>query len=149
MTDGGIGDLAPATDGNDGIDGVSDLPGGDGPTSVGHADGASTDGTDTPVTYRTDSGACLDGSYLTACVSSCGESRSSEPTAARCVNGVYSCDGGKLPAAGCASSDWPTWQGGVGCGPWVDGYDCGLTCAQCLGGFWTCVECPDAGVDDP
>jgi hypothetical protein len=84
-----------------------------------------------------------DSNLFTACVHSCGETNSSEPTAATCANGVYTCNE-SIPAVACPQSGWSS---ALPCGPWVDGYDCGAQCAVCDQGLWTCGACRDAGVD--
>jgi hypothetical protein len=89
------------------------------------------------------SGTC-DSSRFTACVHSCGETTSSEPTAAACANGVYSCSNSTFPAVSCPTNGW---SASLPCGPWVDGYDCGAQCAVCDQGLWTCGACGDAAVD--
>jgi hypothetical protein len=82
--------------------------------------------------------------FFTACVHACGESDTTESTAATCAAGVYSCDNSTLPAVACAQSGW---SAALACGPWVTGYDCGLQCGVCVNGLWTCGACPDAATD--
>jgi hypothetical protein len=86
------------------------------------------------------SGGC-DSARFTACVHACGETDSSEATAASCANGVYSCSGSTVPAVSCPQSGWAAT---LPCGPWVSGYDCGSQCALCEQGLWTCGPCADA-----
>jgi hypothetical protein len=81
---------------------------------------------------------------FTACVHACGETDSSEPTAASCANGVYTCDNSTIPALACPSSGWSAT---LPCGPWVSGYDCGAQCAVCDQGLWTCGACADAATN--
>jgi hypothetical protein len=83
-----------------------------------------------------------DSTLFTACVQACGETDSSEPTAATCANGVYTCGGSTVPALGCPQNGWSAT---LPCGPWVSGYDCGSQCALCDQGLWTCGPCADAG----
>jgi hypothetical protein len=85
-----------------------------------------------------------DSAFFTACVHSCGESDSSEPTAATCSAGVYSCDNSTIPAVACPQSGW---SAALACGPWVSGHDCGPQCGVCVKGLWTCGPCPDASSD--
>lgn len=85
-----------------------------------------------------------DSAFFTACVHACGESNSTETTAATCSAGVYSCDNSTVPAVACAQSSWTST---LACGPWVSGYDCGLKCGLCVKGLWTCGPCPDASSD--
>jgi hypothetical protein len=82
--------------------------------------------------------------FFTACVHACGEADSSEPTAATCSAGVYSCDNSTIPAVACPQSGW---SAALACGPWVSGHDCGLQCGVCVNGLWTCGACPDAATD--
>lgn len=82
-----------------------------------------------------------DSAFFTACVHSCGETNTTETTAATCSAGVYSCDNSTIPAVACAQTSWTT---ALACGPWVSGYDCGLQCGTCVKGLWTCGPCPDA-----
>ncbi|HXU62971.1 MAG TPA: hypothetical protein VN962_14785 [Polyangia bacterium] len=81
---------------------------------------------------------------FTACVHACGETASSESTAATCANGIYTCNDATFPAVGCPQSGW---SAALPCGPWVSGYDCGAQCAVCDQGLWTCGACPDAATD--
>ena len=81
---------------------------------------------------------------FTACVHTCGESNTTESTAATCSAGVYSCDNSTIPAVACPSSGW---SAALACGPWVSGHDCGLQCGVCVKGLWTCAPCPDAATD--
>ena len=85
-----------------------------------------------------------DSNLFTACVHACGETDSSEATAATCANGVYTCSAPTVPAASCPQSGWSAT---LPCGPWVSGYDCGAQCGACVQGLWTCAPCSDAGVD--
>jgi hypothetical protein len=85
-----------------------------------------------------------DGAYFTACVHACGESDTTESTAATCSAGVYSCDNSTIPAVACGQASWTT---ALACGPWVSGHDCGLQCGLCVKGLWTCGPCPDASSD--
>ena len=82
-----------------------------------------------------------DSNHFTACVQTCGETNASEPTAASCDRGVYSCSNSTFPAVSCPASGWSAT---LPCGPWVDGRDCGAQCAVCDQGLWTCGACPDA-----
>ena len=82
--------------------------------------------------------------FFTACVRSCGETDTTEPTAATCSAGVYSCNNSTIPAVACPQSGW---SAALACGPWVTGYDCGLQCGVCVKGLWTCAPCPDASSD--
>jgi len=92
----------------------------------------------TPVTNVCDSAS------FTACVHACGESDTTEPTAATCSAGVYSCDNSTIPAVACPSNGW---SAALSCGPWVSGHDCGSQCGVCVKGLWTCAACPDAATD--
>jgi len=85
-----------------------------------------------------------DSASFTACVRSCGESDTTESTAATCSAGVYSCDNSTIPAVACPSNGW---SAALACGPWVSGHDCGAQCGACIQGLWTCAPCSDAGVD--
>ncbi len=85
-----------------------------------------------------------DSASFTACVHACGESDTTESTAATCSAGVYSCDNSTIPAVACPQSGW---SAALACGPWVSGYDCGLQCGVCVKGLWTCGPCPDAATD--
>jgi len=85
-----------------------------------------------------------DSASFTACVHACGESNTTETTAATCSAGVYSCDNSTIPAVACGQGSWTT---ALACGPWVTGYDCGLQCGVCVKGLWTCAPCPDAATD--
>ena len=87
------------------------------------------------------SGVC-DSANFTACVHACGETDTSETTAATCGDGVYSCAGSLKPAVSCPQGGWSAT---LPCGPWVDGYDCGSGCALCVQGLWRCGTCVDAG----
>jgi len=81
---------------------------------------------------------------FTACVENCDVSGTSHVRIeASCKDGVFHCDGGLVPAVGCPSSSWPSENGRAGCGPWVDGYDCGGgTCGVCTeAGLLTCGPC--------
>ena len=82
--------------------------------------------------------------FFTACVHACGESDTTETTAATCSAGVYSCNNSTIPAVACGQSSWTT---ALSCGPWVPGYDCGLQCGVCVNGLWTGGACPDAATD--
>ncbi len=82
-----------------------------------------------------------DSNLFTDCVHSCGETASSEPTAASCANGVYTCGDSTIPALACPQSGWSS---ALPCGPWVSGHDCGTQCAVCDQGLWTCGACADA-----
>jgi hypothetical protein len=93
-----------------------------------------------PDTNRT---ACGDSAFFTACVHACGETADRESTAARCVAGLYECDAPLVPATDCGAGAWTVPR--LPCGPWVDGYDCGVGCAVCdVSRGWTCGGCPDA-----
>ena len=85
-----------------------------------------------------------DSAYFTACVHACGESDTTESTAATCSAGVYSCYTSTIPAVACPQT---SWTAALACGPWVSGYDCGLQCGTCVKGLWTCAPCPDAATD--
>ncbi len=85
-----------------------------------------------------------DSAFFTACVHSCGESNTTETTAATCSAGVYSCDNSTIPAVACAQT---SWTAALACGPWVTGHDCGPQCGVCVKGLWTCGPCPDASSD--
>jgi hypothetical protein len=85
-----------------------------------------------------------DSASFTACVHACGESDTTESTAATCSAGVYSCDNSTIPAVACPQSGWTA---ALACGPWVTGHDCGLQCGVCVKGLWTCAPCPDAATD--
>ena len=85
-----------------------------------------------------------DSASFTACVHACGESDSTESTAASCSAGVYSCNNSTIPAVSCPSGGW---SAALSCGPWVSGYDCGQQCGVCVKGLWTCAPCPDAATD--
>jgi len=85
-----------------------------------------------------------DSAFFTACVHSCGESNTTETTAATCSAGVYSCDNSTIPAVACPQSGWSAT---LACGPWVSGHDCGSQCGVCVKGLWTCAPCPDAATD--
>jgi hypothetical protein len=85
-----------------------------------------------------------DSASFTACVHACGESDTTESTAATCAAGVYSCDNSTIPAVSCPSNGW---SAALACGPWVSGHDCGLQCGVCIKGLWTCAPCPDAATD--
>ncbi len=92
----------------------------------------------------TTTGNVCDSASFTACVHTCGESDTTESTAATCSAGVYSCDNSTIPAVSCPSSGW---SAALACGPWVTGHDCGLQCGVCVKGLWTCAPCPDAATD--
>ncbi|HVV51824.1 MAG TPA: hypothetical protein VHO06_19305 [Polyangia bacterium] len=96
-----------------------------------------------PGNTSADAHAC-DSAYFTACVHACGETDTTEATAASCANGVFTCDGSTIPAVSCPSSGWTAH---LPCGPWVSGYDCGAGCAICADGLWTCGACGDAAAD--
>jgi hypothetical protein len=85
-----------------------------------------------------------DSAYFTACVHACGESDTTESTAASCSAGVYSCDNSTIPAVACPQGGW---SAALACGPWVSGHDCGQQCGVCVKGLWTCGPCPDAASD--
>jgi hypothetical protein len=89
-------------------------------------------------------GKVCDSASFTACVHACGESDTTESTAATCSVGVYSCDNSTIPAVACPSSGW---SAALACGPWVSGHDCGPQCGVCVKGLWTCAPCPDAATD--
>jgi hypothetical protein len=91
--------------------------------------------------------ACGDSAFFTACVHTCGETTDREGAAAQCVGGVYQCQASLIPATDCDSGSWTVPR--LPCGPWVDGYDCGLGCAVCdVSRGWTCGACPDAAAAD-
>ncbi|HEY4393092.1 MAG TPA: hypothetical protein VGP64_03475 [Polyangia bacterium] len=91
-----------------------------------------------------DAGVC--GTSFTACVHTCGETDTSEATAATCGEGStgasYSCAAPLVPAVSCPASGWST---ALPCGPWPNGYDCGSGCAACVQGLWDCAPCGDSG----
>jgi hypothetical protein len=88
--------------------------------------------------------ACGVPSGMTACVKECGEPDMLESTAAKCVDGFYTCQEPLIPAIACPSGSWPTGPE-AGCGPWVMGYDC-LCQAYCDLGRWICPSaCPNKG----
>jgi hypothetical protein len=89
-------------------------------------------------------GNVCDSASFTACVHACGESDTTESTAATCSAGVYSCDNSTIPAVACPTSGW---SAALSCGPWVSGHDCGSQCGVCVKGLWTCAPCPDAATD--
>ena len=90
--------------------------------------------------------ACGDSAYFTACVHSCGETTETESVFARCVDGVYQCDPPLVPAISCGAA---AWSARLSCGPWVEGYDCGVECAVCdPDRGWGCKPCPDAAASD-
>jgi hypothetical protein len=97
-----------------------------------------------PPGSSSNNGNVCDSASFTACVHACGESDSTESTAATCSAGVYSCDNSTIPAVACPQSGWTA---ALACGPWVTGYDCGLQCGVCVKGLWTCGPCPDASSD--
>jgi hypothetical protein len=97
-----------------------------------------------PPGSSSNTGNVCDSASFTACVHSCGESDTTESTAATCSAGVYSCDNSTIPAVACPQSGWTA---ALACGPWVTGYDCGLQCGLCVKGLWTCGPCPDAATD--
>jgi hypothetical protein len=97
-----------------------------------------------PPGSSSDAGNVCNSAFFTACVHACGESDSSEPIAASCSAGVYSCENSTIPAVACPSSGW---SAALACGPWVSGHDCGLQCGVCVKGLWTCAPCPDAATD--
>jgi hypothetical protein len=99
---------------------------------------------DLPPGSRSQTGTVCDSASFTACVHSCGESNTTESTAATCSAGVYSCDNSTIPAVACPSNGW---SAALACGPWVSGYDCGAQCGVCVKGLWTCAPCPDAATD--
>ena len=82
--------------------------------------------------------------FFTACVHACGETDSTESTAATCSAGIYSCDNSTIPAVACPQTGW---SAALACGPWVSSHDCGLQCGVCVKGLWTCGPCPDASSD--
>jgi hypothetical protein len=106
--------------------------------------GLSCDGSkccDLPPGSSAQTGTVCDSASFTACVHSCGESDTTESTAASCSAGVYSCQNSTIPAVACPASGW---SAALACGPWVSGHDCGLQCGVCVKGLWTCAPCPDA-----
>jgi hypothetical protein len=99
--------------------------------------------TDGPLEAATPGTECGDHSYFTACVKQCGEKNDREPVSAECVDGSYRCGATLIPATACGAGSWTVPR--LPCGPWVDGYDCGVGCAVCDPAHgWTCGECPDA-----
>jgi hypothetical protein len=142
---GGAGAAGAGGTGSGGADGVGGAAGAGGNDSGGADDGDTAQDAAPP---------CSPGSGFTACVKACGEADQKEKEAAACVAGRYQCSGQLIPAVTCPPASWPSGPF-AGCGPWVEGYDCGCaspcTCpATCTNGLWTCeLSCPDAGHDGP
>jgi len=119
----------------------------DAPDSGAAADSASSGSTGTDAAgVASGHTACGDSSFFTACVHECGETASSEPVVAACVQGFFQCAPPLIPASDCGPGSWTSAS--LPCGPWPGNYNCGMDCAVCdATGTWTCGACHAVSAD--